>query len=359
MSKFTTANYHELLGVSPVSQVSDEVIWENLISPITKALLGPILKSRAPQVLDTVDGLFPGDEAKNLNDHKLYGGEDGFVRFPYVHSVYETENGLFIVKRDLVKFEVFCWLGNVKRGRGELIYKAGLRDRRFDGTLRANDSALLDYKYSDPILHRPLSDELSSVEFSIYAYMPGSRIVDATGDDEHERFVTQPYAFLAEPDKFLTHFQVAWKSKRAPGQNAVPIPDVSSVTLRGFKKIAVACGYDLLEMAPSHYHVARWGLQGGYQFAYAEQKKAVDALKRAIEKQSRTGSKLSRTQQSWICVIQSLAPSKLIPSELNLGGPKWPQDNISDQCLWLYKPLSKRAQGFVPPCFNKPLTEAC
>ena len=37
-----------------------------------------------------------------------------------------------------------------------------------------------------------------------------------------------------------------------------------------------------------------------------------------------------------------------IPENLSLGGPVWPQNNIDDQCLWLYKPVSCKAHGFVP-----------
>ena len=257
MGKFAQADYQSLLGVTPVCQVSDEVIWNNLMSPVTRALLGPVLSFRTPLVSDTVKGIFQGDEATNLNDHKLYGGQDGFVRFPYVVNVYETRYGALIIKRDLRKFEVFAWIGNLRKGYGEMIFKAGLRDRRFDGSKRANDSALLDYTYDDPVLHQPLSRELSSVEFSIYAFMPGSRIVDVSGDEEYESFVRQPFALIDKPDQFLKFFHMAWNSNRAPGQYAFPIPDVSSVVLRGFKTIAQDAGYDLLEMAPSHYHVAR------------------------------------------------------------------------------------------------------
>jgi hypothetical protein len=27
---------------------------------------------------------------------------------------------------------------------------------------------------------------------------------------------------------------------------------------------------------------------------------------------------------------------------------RWPQNNVDDECLWLYKPLSAKAQGFIP-----------
>lgn len=347
MGKFTSANYPELLGVTAVCQISDEEIWQNLLSPITRALLGPVVRVRPPVVLETVEGLFPGDQASNLNDHKLYGGRDGFVRNPYVCNVYEMANGLVVIKRDGVKFEVFAWYGNVHKGTGEMIFKAALRDRRYDGSARANDSALLDYPYSDPVFHQPLSQELKSVELSIYAYLPGTRISQVAGEMEYERFVQQPFKFIRDPDLFLANFDKAWKSNRAPGQYAVPIHDVSGYVLRGFKKLARKAGYDLLEMAPSHYHVARWGIQGGYRFSYKVQESAFDAIKDGIERLKRRGLVLSRVQQSWVPVLQSL-PEDKIPENLHLGGPVWPQNNIDDQCLWLYKPVSCKAHGFVP-----------
>lgn len=56
--------------------------------------------------------------------------------------------------------------------------------------------------------------------------------------------------------------------------------------------------------------------------------------------------KLTRQQESWVCVIQSL-PEQFIPAELNLHGPKWPQDNISSKNLWMHKPLSERARAAI------------
>lgn len=353
MLKFTVANYPELLGFTKVCQVSDEDIWQHLVSPMTKGLLGNIVEIRPPRVIESLEGLFPGDHVANLNDHRLFGGQPGFVRFPYVTNFCKTENGAFIVKRDGVKFEVFCWFGEVEKGRGEMILKAGLRDRRFDGTKRANDSALLDYPYDDPILHRPLSPDFSSVELSIYAFMPGSRVIDVISDTEYERFVTQPYTFKDKPQEFLKYFNMAWSSKRAPGQQAAPIPDVAPFVLRGFQRIAEDLGYDFLEMAPSHYHVARWGLGGDYLFRDPEQEATFNAFSDGLERIRASGTPLTRSQQSWVCVVQSLAAQNLIPPVLRLNGPQWPQDNIGPKVLWLYKPISERVKGFKPDPLNE------
>jgi hypothetical protein len=41
--------------------------------------------------------------------------------------------------------------------------------------------------------------------------------------------------------------------------------------------------------------------------------------------------------------LQSLRED-LIPEELNMHGPQWPQDNISQVNLWMYQPLHEGAK---------------
>ena len=128
MFKFPSLDVTAQLGITPICMVSDFEIWTHLVTPTVKGLLGPIVSQAAPELLDSIDGKFPGDEVSNQNDHRLYGGKTGFVRFPYLYSFYKTVNGAFIVKRDGVKFEAFCWYGDIERSP-ELILKAALRDR--------------------------------------------------------------------------------------------------------------------------------------------------------------------------------------------------------------------------------------
>jgi hypothetical protein len=33
---------------------------------------------------------------------------------------------------------------------------------------------------------------------------------------------------------------------------------------------------------------------------------------------------------------------------------RWPQNNVDDECLWLYKPLSAKAHGFIPDISFRP-----
>lgn len=349
MAKFGESSHAELLGVTEVCTVTDKEIWHYLVSPMTRGLLGRIVERRPVKVIEATTPQFDGDHVTNLNDHRLYGGgSSDFIRFPYTLSFYKTVNGAFIVKRDGVKFEMICLFGDVDKGKGELILKAGMKDRRYDGTKRGNDSSLLDFPYDDPIFNRPLSPDYKSVELSTYAFMPGSRLVDATGDEEFENFVRQPFAYVNRPELFLKHFEMAWRSRRAPGQPAAPIPDVAGMFLRGFEALALKYGYDFSEMAPSHYHVAKWGLNAGYLFVDPTQAAVFDTFREGLEKIRANGKPLTRTQQSWACVIQSLQPKELIPAELRFAGAIWPQDNITKQCLWLYKPLTERVKDFKP-----------
>ncbi|RTL40107.1 MAG: hypothetical protein EKK48_16780 [Candidatus Melainabacteria bacterium] len=333
------------LGITPICLVSDSEIWTHLVTPTVKGLLGPIVSQAAPEVLETVQGKFSGDEVSNLNDHRLYGGKTGFVRHPYIYSMYKTLNGAFIVKRDGVKFEAFCWYGDIDRSP-ELILKAALRDRRYDGTPRANDTALVDFPYDDPKHNAPLHSELKSVELSIYGFMPGSRIVDATGEPEFDRFFASPFSFADRPELFLKYFNRAWNTKRAPGQHAAPIRDVASHALPGFERIARAHGYDVIEMAASHYHVAKWAQSGGYVFSSSEQAREFASMTEGLAAIRAAGHPLTRSQQSWACVAQNL-PAEHIPAALNMHGPLWMQDNLGQKCLWVHKPLSEAAHRLL------------
>ena len=336
----------ELLGVTPIAHVTDDQIWTHLVTPTVKGLLGEVMVKEPAQLLDTKTGRFKGDEVSNLNHHDIKG-PDGKerVRYPYSHTLWKTVNGAVVFKRDGVKFEVFCWFGDVERERAELIFKAALRDRRYDGTQRANDCCLLEYTYDNPDYHQPISRELSSVELSIYGFLPGSRIADASGDTEFDAFVANPYRFIDDADKFLSLYQRAIQTKRAPGQFSAPIPDVAKFTQLGFEHLARQCGYDLLEMAASHYHVAKWAVGDGFFYADLDQAQVMARLASGLDSIRAKGTPLSRTQQSWACVVNSLRPLEKIPDAFQMGAADlfWPQDNISDCCLWLYKPLSAKA----------------
>jgi len=338
------------IAATAVASISDSTLWNTAVTPMVKGLLGPLGQSFC-QVFETTDGLFDGDQLSNLNGWSV-GGNTNVLRFPVVANYYRTTNGLLVVKRDLVKVKVFAWFGDVLSGKsGELIFSWALRDRRYDGTQRANDSALLDYPYDEPV-NLPLviggrQLQASSAEMSLYSYLPGTGIAKACGDDELEAFVASPFKFLDRPEDFLRLFQIAWKSQRYPGQVSVPIPDVGKLAHASWDKLATACGYDFLETAPSHLHVYGWNCAKGYVCSDAGQQAVIaDFQKRAAALRAK-GITLSRLQESWLFVLQSLRPVELIPEHLHLGSGTWLQNNLDQNNLWLYKPLSAKAKQLI------------
>ena len=349
MQKEKTYKAAEMLGMTPLSraELKDSLIFDRLLSPTVRAMLGRIVHVSEPMIFETIAGHFPGDEANNLNDHQLYGGQKGFVRYPYTSLCYRTEYGALVIKRDMRKIKVSAWMGEVETGKAELIFVAALRDRRFDGTKQANDSALLGFPYDHPIHHRPLHPQANSLELSIYSYAPGSRLRDAIGDPEYDQFVAEPFTFLDRPELFLKHFQQAWKSNRAPGQNSAAIKDVSKIILPGFEYLAKICGYDFLEAACSHYHVAMWLLTCGYRYNFQQDLGTMAAFAAGLKAIRDKGTPLTRSQQSWVCVLQNL-PRNHIPPQFDLGGIIWPQDNIGPENLWVHKPISTKALELVP-----------
>jgi hypothetical protein len=86
MSIFQIMNLPSQHNVTPISQVTDEEIWRHLVTPTVKGLLGSIVKLESNLVLDTVAGLFPGDEVTNLNGHMLADANGklskNYVRYP-------------------------------------------------------------------------------------------------------------------------------------------------------------------------------------------------------------------------------------------------------------------------------------
>jgi hypothetical protein len=271
------------------------------------------------------------------------------VRFPYINAYYKTTYGALVIKRDGLKFKVLAYVGSPEKGQADLIFKVALRDRRYDGTVRANDCSLVDFTgYEDPVLNHTLDipgrpENASAVELSTYGFMPGSRIVDACGDAQLDEFVRSPYKFVGKPKTWLRLFKKAWKTKRSPGQNGNPVPDVSRHVPGVAEAMAYERGYDYMENAPSHFHVAKWAESLKYQYADAKQRETLAALMDGINAIKARGIVLTRPQESWIVAMQSL-PKEFIPAEFYLGGYVWPQDNIGPENLWMYKAMSERAK---------------
>lgn len=346
MLKSKPVNVAEMLGLTRISRVTDMDVWKHLLTPTVKGILGPVQTVGEPAVMETIAGHFPGDEAANLNGHLLYG-QTGYVRYPYISVCHRTAFGAIVIKRDLRKIKVTAWSGDVDSGKADLIHMAAMRDRRFDGTRAANDTALLTFPYDHPLHCRLLHNDTSSAELSIYSFAPDSRFSDIT-DKELEKFVENPFKFLEKPDFFLQQFNRVWNTKRHPGQTAAPLRDISKLILPGFEQVARKAGYDFLEAAPSHYHVLMWMLNNGYRYSFKEDHDTMAAFAAGLKRIRDEGHPLSRPQQSWVCVLQSLRPVESIPAHLYMGGIIWPQNNIDQQSLWVNKPLTAKALEMVP-----------
>jgi hypothetical protein len=339
------------IAAAPLASVSDSTLWKTAVTPMVKGLLGP-LGQRFSRVFETTEGLFDGDQMSNLNGWSV-DGNSNVLRFPVFANYYRTANGALIVKRDHVKVKVFSWFGDVLGGKpGELIFSWALRDRRFDGTRKANDSGLLDYPYDEPV-NLPLviggrQLQGSSAETSLYSYLPGTGIAKACGDEDLEAFVASPYKFIDRPEHFMRLFQIAWKSQRHPGQVSVPIPDVGKLAHASWDTIATACGYDFLETAPSHLHVYGWNCAKGYACSDPAQEATISDFQRRAAELRKQGVTLSRLQESWLFVLQSL-PAESVPAPLYLNSGTWPQNNLDQNNLWLFKPLSEKAKKLIEP----------
>lgn len=343
MRGLTRKEIQHYLGVQPIALVDDKEIWRYLVSPITRKILGDIKYAEPTKIVDTVQGDFPGDEVTNLNEHRI-NGESQHIRFPYLKSTFVTESGQLIIKRDQTKFVVLGWYG--KPGKGQLIYKVAFRDRCFDGTPFANDCSLQDFPRHDPALHKPIAVDALSVELSTYGFLPGSRVLDVTGDAEYEAFIAKPFKFIEQPEVFLKHFERVFKSAMAPGQIAAPIPDMARFMGPNVDLVASDRGYEIAEGAASHYHVYRWGQAFGWRVTEPEKAAILDELTKGLARLREKGVRLTRSQESWVCILQSL-PRKYIPDNLYLGGATWQHDGLNKNYLWMHKPLSERAKGLL------------
>jgi len=345
MAKYLRHNPKELARQTPISEITDAQVWQFMVTPVVKALLGPVLSSRI-ELRDTAALIIPEDKVFNQNGHVIVGAENA-VRFPFFHSLYITKKGCLIIRRDGVKLEVLGWFGDLQRKQGQLIWRVALRDRRYDGHKSTNDCALEHFPYDDQKLNGNFFPTAASAEIYLFSYAPGSTIVGACGDVELQNFVAQPFAYVDRPELFLKLFWQAWNSNRAPGQWSEPIQDAGDIMEDNFTALCKLKGYDIEEVAASHYHVAMWCKHTGYTFTDPAQNENMNGLIKGIAKIKAAGVKLSRRQESWVTVLQSL-PVEYIPQELYLDGAKWPQDNITLPNLWLWKPLKEEARQLKP-----------
>lgn len=345
MKKILRHNPKELARQTPVAEITDAQVWQYMITPVVKALLGPVIESKI-ELLDTSANIIPEDKIYNINGHVIAGCNKR-ARFPYYHSLYICKKGVIIIRRDGVKVEVLGWYGSLKNKVGQLIWKVALRDRRYDGTTATNDCPLEHFPYDDPKLNGNFFPGSKTVEIYLFSYSPGSSVVHASGDTELESFIAQPFAYADRPELFLNLYERAWRSNRAPGQWSEPIHDAGELMEDNFTKLAKIMGYDIEEVAASHYHVAMWCLHTNYTFTDPVLEQNFTNLRNGIEALKASGTKLTRRQESWVTVLQCL-PKEYIPEQFYLNGARWPQDNITLPNLWLWKPLNEKAKSVKP-----------
>jgi hypothetical protein len=361
--KYAQYDLGDLLGFTEITKIKDSQIWKHMVIPSIANELGPVRQVVGPLVIEHSRPLFAGDEidrVTNLNNHKLYGGKSGYIRNPYVATVYHTEKGALCIKRDGVKLEVFAFHGDVVLdapanlvkpkakplvgGKAELIYKIGLRDRRYDGTKKANDCSLMEYPYDDYRLNKPLPNRVKSLEVSTYNFKVGTKLGITSGGNKFRQFIEQPYAFVDNPEKFLEYFWKVWTTTVCPGQVGESYPDMARYIAPNLEALARKAKYDFLEGGASYYHVMLWMKNIGYRIRYSEHSQIVDKLRHFFKTASFEGKPLTRSQQSWVCVLQSL-PRQYIPDELFVEGAVWPQTCLDhDQTnIWGFKPLHEKA----------------
>ena len=101
MTKFLRHDPKELARQTPIAHITDRDVWQYMVTPVVKALLGPVTSSRI-ELRDTAANIIPEDRIYNINDHRLYGGDTSqvYARFPYWHSLYVCKKGAIIIRRD-------------------------------------------------------------------------------------------------------------------------------------------------------------------------------------------------------------------------------------------------------------------
>ena len=79
MPKYLQHNPKELARQTPIAEITDRQVWDFMLTPVVKALLGPIVSS-CIEMRDTAANIIPEDRVFNLNGHRINGDDSGAVR---------------------------------------------------------------------------------------------------------------------------------------------------------------------------------------------------------------------------------------------------------------------------------------
>ncbi len=327
-------------------RLTDRHVLEHLLHDDVLALLGGRDEGRlvgieTVHVSEHDPGLFPGD-----GEH--HSGRVHVRRYAYPH-------GVVTIKRNHNALKIHVHRGSLDRPEGlrELV-KFKIRDRRYDGSERANQSPLTDWVYhgqtDEPHPH--------AVELSIYSRDPRHYHGDVTGDHAMAEFLAEPFSLAGSEDFLPTWrraFELAGKTSLFPGQVAPSLPGAAQHFTVGVEPLLAQLGYQRIDNLPSHWNVVHYLKKIGYEVPRAEDRQALADLREALDhlsaaRNARGEPALTRAQESWVVLLQSPAfrGNGVPPPDFDLGGktyPLWLEDDGTARNIWMTKPVS---QGVKP-----------
>ena len=324
-------------------QITDRHVLEHLLHGDVFALLGGrdegrLIAAETVQVTEHDGGLFPGD-----GEH--HAGRVHVRRYAY-------PRGLVTIKRNHNSLKIHVHRGSLDRPEAlrEMV-KFKIRDRRYDGSTRANDSPLTDWVYHGatdaPHPH--------AVELSIYSRDPRRYHGDVTGDHATAEFLAEPFS-LAGSEDFLPAwrraFEHAGQAPLFPGQVAPSLPGAAQHFTVGVEALLAHLGYQRIDNLPSHWNVVHYLKKVGYEVPRAEDQQALADLRAALDhvnaaRAERGEPALTRSQEAWVVLLQSPAfrGKGVPPPDLDLGGkayPLWLEDDGTARNIWMSKSIQGR-----------------
>ena len=327
-------------------RITDRHVLEHLLHDDVFALLGGrdegrLVTAETVQVAEHDGGMFPGD-----GEH--HAGRVHVRRYAY-------PKGVVTIKRNHNALKIHVHRGSLDRPDAlrEMV-KFKIRDRRYDGSPKANDSPLTDWVYHGatdaPHPH--------AVELSIYSRDPRRYHGDVTGDHATGEFLAEPFS-LAGPEGFLPAwrqaFERAGEEPLFPGQVAPSLPGAAQHFTGGVEALLAHMGYQRIDNLPSHWNVVHYLRKVGYEVPRTEDRQALAELRESLDhvnaaRAERGEPALTRAQEAWVVLLQSPAfrGKGVPPPDLDLGGrtyPLWLEDDGTARNIWMSKSIEGRKQS--------------
>ncbi len=337
------------LGTPHVSRVAqhttDRHVFEHLLHDAVFGLLGGrdagrLVHSETVSIDEHDAGLFPGD-----GEH--HAGRVHVRRYAF-------PAGVVTIKRNHSVLKIHLHKGSLDRPAAmREVVKFKIRDRRYDGSPRANDSPLTDWLYHGPTDRA----DPHAVELSIYSRDPDRYHRDHRGDRALGEFLAEPFS-LAGSEAFLPAWRRAFELAGDPGAPVFPgqaspsLPGVAQHFTLGVESLLRDQGYSRIDNLPSHWNVVHFLRKTGYRTTNPDDDKALGGLREALDhlnaaRLARGELPLTRAQESWVVLLQSPAfrGPGVPPPELDLGGkvyPLWLEDDGAPRNIWMSKSLVER-----------------